>query len=117
VAKFGVTSLPRQYNPQALGNVTPYYSWHIDSSKIRITGSEVMQALAETRPLAIGALGANAGGMRGRDPSPEQRKPGNHRGHTHDPSTFGFTVWQLKDGEDKIIADRLVEIFSRSRRA
>jgi len=26
-------------------------------------------------------------------------------------------VWQLKDGEDKIIADRLVEIFSNAPKA
>jgi L-seryl-tRNA(Ser) seleniumtransferase len=117
VAKFGVTPLPRQYNPQALGNVTPYYSWHIDSSKLRITGPEVIQALAQTRPLAIGAVGANAGGMRGRDPSPASEKHGDQHGRMHDPSTFGFTVWQLKAGEDKIIADRLVEIFNSSRQA
>ena len=30
VKKFGVTALPRQFNPQALGNVTPRYSWQID---------------------------------------------------------------------------------------
>lgn len=74
-----------------------------------------MRELAETRPLAIGALGTNAGGMRGCDPRPEREKPGTHHGHTHNPSTFGLTVWQLKDGEDRIIADRLVEIFSASR--
>ena len=28
-----------------------------------------------------------------------------------------FAVWQLKDGEDKIIAERLVEIFSAAPRA
>jgi seryl-tRNA(Sec) selenium transferase len=123
VAKFGVTALPRQYNPQALGNVTPYYSWRIDPLKLKITGPEVMQKLAETRPLAIGALGANAGGLHGRDPSPGHapqpgsEKHGNHHGHMHDPSTFGFTVWQLKDEEDRMIADRLVEIFSTSRQA
>jgi hypothetical protein len=117
VAKFGVTALPRQYNPQALGNVTPYYSWRIDPLKIKITGQEVMQKLAETQPLAIGALGANAGGLRGRDPGPEpnSEKRGTH--HAHDPATFGFTVWQLKKGEDRIIADRLTEIFSGMRNA
>ena len=30
VKKFGVTALPREFNPQALGNVTPRYSWQID---------------------------------------------------------------------------------------
>ena len=34
-----------------------------------------------------------------------------------DPQTFGFAVWQIKDGEDKIIADRLVEIFSAAPKA
>ena len=36
VKKFGVTPLPREFNPQALGNVTPRYSWHIDPSKLNI---------------------------------------------------------------------------------
>ncbi len=27
---------------------------------------------------------------------------------------LGFAVWQIKDGEDKLIADRLVEIFSQA---
>ncbi len=45
VKKFGVTALPREFDPQALGNVTPHYSWHIDSSKLKITGPEVMQKL------------------------------------------------------------------------
>ena len=112
VKKFGVTAQPRQFNPQALGNVTPRYSWHIDPSKLKITGPEVMQKLADTRPLGIGSLGAGASGMRGRNPDAaasehhqENRRP------PRDPQTFGFAVWQLKDGEDKIIADRLTEIF------
>ena len=29
-----------------------------------------------------------------------------------DPNSFGFAVWQRKPGEEKRIADRLVEIFS-----
>src|SRR6201996_2365088 len=45
VAKFGVTARPRQYDPQALGNVTPYYSWQIDPSKLKMTGQEVIQQL------------------------------------------------------------------------
>ena len=36
--KFGVMALPRQFNPQALGNVTPRYSWHIDPSKFKSPG-------------------------------------------------------------------------------
>jgi seryl-tRNA(Sec) selenium transferase len=118
VKKFGVTALRRQFNPQALGNVTPRYSWQIDPSKLKITGPEVMQKLADTRPIGIGSMGAGASGMRGRNPDataddthPENRRP------PRDPNSFGFAVWQLKHGEEKIVADRLVEIFSAAPKA
>jgi L-seryl-tRNA(Ser) seleniumtransferase len=118
VKKFGVTARPREFDPEALGNVTPHYSWQLDQTKLKITGPEVMQKLAETRPVAIGSFGAGAGGMRGRNPNapPGAHHGGNH-GYHHDPNSFGFAVWQLKEGEDKIIADRLVEIFSEARQA
>ena len=81
-----------------------------------------MQKLADTRPIGIGSMGAGASGMRGRNPdasagdnhSGDNRSGDNreHHGHSSDPNSFGFAVWQLKDGEDKIIANRLVEIFT-----
>jgi seryl-tRNA(Sec) selenium transferase len=124
VSKFGVTALPRQYNPVALGNVTPRYSWQIDHTKLNITGQEVMQKLADTRPIGIGSMGAGASGMRGRNPdAPAGQDKDKDKDHPHtqrparDPNAFGFAVWQLKDGEDKIIADRLVEIFSQAPKA
>ena len=118
VKKFGVTALPREFNPQALGNVTPRYSWQIDPSKLKITGPEVMQKLADTRPTGIGSLGAGVSGMRGRNPdSPAGDKHAEQHRAPRDPNTFGFAVWQLKDGEEKMIADRLVEIFSAVRKA
>lgn len=115
--KFGVTALPRQYNPQALGNVTPHYSWKIDRSKFNISGQEVMQKLADTRPIGIGSMGAGAGGMRGRNPNGAAAEEQRAQRPPRDPDTFGFAVWQLKDGEDKIIADRLAEIFSEAPKA
>jgi seryl-tRNA(Sec) selenium transferase len=118
VKRFGVTALPRQFNPQALSNVTPRYSWRIDPSKLNITGPEVMQKLADTRPIGIGSMGAGASGMRGRNPdAPADEDHDRHHGHPSDPGTFGFAVWQLKDGEDKMIASRLVEIFSAAPKA
>jgi len=116
IGKFGVTALPRQFNPQALGNVTPRYSWQIDPAKLHITGPEVMQKLADTKPIGIGSMGAGASGLRGRNPDgpPENHA---HHGPQRDPHTFGFPVWQLKDGEDKLIADRLVEIFRAAPKA
>jgi seryl-tRNA(Sec) selenium transferase len=113
IKRFGVTALPRQFNPQALGNVTPRYSWQIDPTKLKITGAEVMQKLADTRPIGIGSMGAGASGMRGRNPdAPAGDKPPENRRPPRDPNTFGFAVWQLKQAEDKIIAARLVEIFA-----
>jgi len=116
VRQFGVTALPRQFDPQALGNVTPRYSWKIDRSKLNISGHDVMQKLADTRPLGIGSMGAGVSGMRGRDPekAPSELQS-SHHGSQRDPDSFGFAVWQLKDGEDRVIADRLVEIFSEAR--
>jgi seryl-tRNA(Sec) selenium transferase len=115
VKKFGITALPREFNPQALGNVTPRYSWQIDPSKVNITGPEVMQKLADTRPIGIGSMGAGASGMRGRNPGAPAETPHHH--HPSDPNSFGFAVWQLKDGEDRFIAERLVEIFSAAPKA
>src|SRR5271170_5094275 len=89
VKKFGVTALPRQFNPEALGNVTPRYSWQIDPSKLNITGKEVMQKLADTRPIGIGSMGAGASGMRGRDPNAAAAETPHHR-HPSDPNSFGF---------------------------
>jgi seryl-tRNA(Sec) selenium transferase len=49
---------------------------------------------------AAGAPGGAAGGGRG--------------GRGGSPNSFGFSTWLLKDGEDKYIAKRLVEIFSEA---
>lgn len=116
VKKFGVSAQPRQFNPQALGNVTPRYSWRIDPSEVNITGPEVMKKLADTRPIGIGSMGAGVSGMRGRDP--QNPAADDHADHhrSGDPNVFGFAVWQLKDGEEEIIANRLVEIFSAAAR-
>lgn len=130
ISKFGVKPLPREFNPQALGNVTPTYSWMVPS-QIDMSGHDVMLALAETKPVGIGSMGAGAGGMRGREPGKaapaiDQTPPGpppdttgkaKPKHQDRDPKSFGFAMWQLKDGEDKIIADRLVEIFSQARKA
>jgi len=116
VEKFGVTPQPREFNPQALGNVTPHYSWKIDQTKVNITAQDVMHQLAETKPVGIGSLNADAAGMRGRNPDAPAHPQEHHR-RNQDPTTFGFAMWQLKDGEDKYIADRLVEIFSAAKKA
>jgi L-seryl-tRNA(Ser) seleniumtransferase len=146
--KFGVTELPRRYDPNGLGNATPYYSWQIDPARVKITGQEVMEQLAATRPLAIGASNAGAGGMSGHwpednkernvqegnlmwnsqtqsiTPAPtawengEEPPSGEREFRRHrDPNVFGFAMWQLKEGEAEVIADRLVEIFTQAPKA
>jgi hypothetical protein len=118
IAKFGVTAQPRQFDPNALGNVTPHYSWKIDQTKLNIPSQDVMKQLAETKPVGIGSMNADSMGMRGRDPNApaKPQAPERHR-RSGDPDVFGFAVWQLKEGEDKIIAARLVEIFSQAPKA
>ena len=162
LSKYGVT-MTRTYNGDALGNVSPHYTWTWDADKIKITNQDVMQKLGETQPVAIGAppgRGMGAGGMSGR-PDPNWTGPndsaggggggapggaragrggaggagaaaagapgaggpggpggpggaaaGGRGGRGGAPNTFGFSTWLLKDGEDKYIANRLVEIFS-----
>jgi L-seryl-tRNA(Ser) seleniumtransferase len=146
--KFGVTALPRRYDPNGLGNVTPYYSWQIDPARVKITGQEVTEQLAATRPLGIGSMHSGAGGMSGHwpadnternvqegnlmwnpqtqsiTPAPtawengEEPPSGDRRSRRNrDANVFGFAMWQLKDGEAEIIANRLVEIFSQAPKA
>ena len=110
----------REFNPEALGNVSPHYTWQIDQSKVKITGEEVMQKLADTRPgqgrrawapdraACADAIRTEAAGS----PPPQRRNRRNA-----DPNTFGFSTWLLKPGEDKVIADRLVEIFHEAQNA
>src|SRR5215813_13037757 len=91
--EFGVTVQPRQFNPQALGNVTPRYRWQIDPTKLNITGPDVMQRLADTRPLGIGSMGAGVSGMRGKNPDgTTPADPASHHDPPRDPDTFGFAV-------------------------
>jgi seryl-tRNA(Sec) selenium transferase len=125
LAKFGVTTLPRSYDPEAPGNVTPEYSWQWNPAKIHLTGTQVMQQLAATRPVAIGAPGTTGSGslgLRGRpDPGAPVRPAGGGGAAAGrsggSPNSFGFPVWQIKEGEDRIIADRLVEIFAAAKKS
>lgn len=149
--KYGVT-MTRTYNGDALGNVSPHYTWTWDPGQVNITGQEIMQKLGETKPVAIGAppgLGMGAGGVSGRpDPNwngpndfdiPRGKGGGGGRGgragagagvgapvapgtaqaagrggRGGPPNSFGFSTWLLKDGEDRYIANRLVEIFKEA---
>jgi seryl-tRNA(Sec) selenium transferase len=138
LARFGVT-MTRDYNEAALGNVSPHYTWTFDPDKIKLTGEDIRTKLGETQPVAIGfppSQSMGAGGLRGRsDPNwtgPNDsaggggggpRRPGaggaaggegGRGGRGGSPNSFGFSTWLLKDGEDRYIANRLVEIFTEA---
>jgi seryl-tRNA(Sec) selenium transferase len=118
VAKVGVKALPRTGS----FGVSLRYNWAWDPAQINLTGAQVMEALAATKPVAIGYIlppnYAESQGMRGR-PDPGAPPAVHHGGHgaSVNPNSLSFSTWVLKDGDDKIIADRLVEIFSAAKKS
>jgi hypothetical protein len=73
-------------------------SWN--PAALHITAEELAEELATTKPRI--ALGAGGGG-RGRN----QSAPGT--------TAVSITAWMMQPGEDKIVADRIYEVLSRSR--
>jgi D-glucosaminate-6-phosphate ammonia-lyase len=86
--------------PTELSNKSPSLVIAWDSGKLHVTGEEIAEELARTKPRI--ALGAGMGG-RGAEPVA--------------PGTTGITItaWQMQPGEDKIVADRLHSVLSRKR--
>jgi seryl-tRNA(Sec) selenium transferase len=132
LAKFGVTPMERKYDRQSLGNSTPHYGWQWDPAKINLTGEQVTDALIASKPVAIGFkypsnydFPNGSHGMRGHPdpnfPPPDPMRYGIPASAgsrvAPNPNSFSITAWQIKEGEDKIIADRLVEIFSAAKPA
>ena len=87
--------------PTNLSNKSPSLSILWDASKLHVTGEELAEELASTKPRI--AVASDSDGNRGGAPVP--------------PGTTGVTVtaWQMQSGEDKIVADRLHEALSRRR--
>jgi seryl-tRNA(Sec) selenium transferase len=119
LTKIGVTALPRsgKYGESLR------YNWQWDPAKFDITGTQVMAALAATKPIGIGyILPTNysaSQGMRGR-PDPGTPTPVRNPTATRprpNQYNFSFNPWVLKDGEDRVIAARLVEIFSIAKKS
>jgi L-seryl-tRNA(Ser) seleniumtransferase len=129
LAKFGVRASPGTYDPGARINVMGYFNYEWDPAKIGLTGAQVVEALAATRPVAIGIVfppnydpDNGSHGMRGRpDPNFPPPDPNRYGGPgtpsaPENPNSFSLTFSPMKDGEDKIVADRLVEIFSAAKK-
>ena len=89
--------------PTGLGNKSPSLSITWDSTKIHVTGEELAEEFARTKPrIALG--GGGGGGRRGGGEPPP-------------PNTTGvsITAWQMQPGEDKIVADRLYSALTQKR--
>jgi L-seryl-tRNA(Ser) seleniumtransferase len=89
--------------PTGLGNKSPSLSITWDSTKILVTGEELAEEFARTKPrIAIG--GGGGGGRRGASEPPAPNVTG-----------VSVTAWQMQPGEDKIVADRLYSALTQKR--
>jgi uncharacterized pyridoxal phosphate-dependent enzyme len=92
----GVTTAVRE--PTGLSNRSPALIISWNAAKLHITGEEVAEELARSKPrIALG------GGDRGRSES--------------DPETtaISITPWMMQPGEDKIVAERIHALLSQNR--
>jgi seryl-tRNA(Sec) selenium transferase len=96
-----VTTAVRE--PQGLSNRSPVLAISWDPSKLHITGEEVAEELATTKPRI--ALGSGGGGGRGA------------RGAVADSGTtsVSITAWMMKPEDVKIVGDRLHAVLSQKR--
>ena len=102
LAKFGVTAMPRS----GKFGESLRYSWQWDPAKINLTGMQITQQLAATRPVAIGYIlppnYSASQGMRGRpDPNAPAAAAGSRGGAAGarggrgggNPNSFAFNPW------------------------
>ena len=84
--------------PTGLSNKSPSLTITWDPARLHITGEEVAEELARTKPrIALGG-----GGGRG------QRAP------TPGTTSISVTAWMMQPGDDKIVAERIYRVLSRS---
>ncbi|HEY2015410.1 MAG TPA: aminotransferase class V-fold PLP-dependent enzyme [Bryobacteraceae bacterium] len=98
----GVTTAVRE--PTALSNKSPSLTISWQADKLHITGEEIAELLASTKPrIALGS-GGGGGGVRG------------GRGAA-DPGSTSVTVtaWMMQPGDDQVVADRLHAVLSEKR--
>ena len=86
------------HEPEGLGNRSPVLTISWDPATLNVTGEELADELARTKPrIAVGA----GGGRRA----------------AADPSTTSITVtaWQMQPGDDAVVASRLHALLSQAR--
>ena len=84
--------------PNGLSNRSPALMISWDPSKLHITGEDVAEELATTKPrIAVGS----GGGRRRRESDSE--------------TAISITAWMMQPGEDQIVADRIHGVLSQKR--
>jgi L-seryl-tRNA(Ser) seleniumtransferase len=95
VSTAGVKTSVRE--PTGLSNKSPSLTIMWDPSKLHITGDEVAEELARTKPrIAVG------GDTRGSDAEPGT-------------TAISVTAWMMQPGDDKIVAERIYSVLSAKR--
>ncbi len=98
--------------PANLGNRTPSLTISWDPDKLNITGLEVANELATTKPRIALSYGRSAGGR----PATAAAAAAAAEGITVDGMTnVSISSWMMQPGDDKIVADRIFQILSRKR--
>jgi D-glucosaminate-6-phosphate ammonia-lyase len=87
--------------PAGLGNRSPSLTISWDPATLNITGEDVSEELARTKPrIALGAGGGGGGGGRGAGPDSGM-------------TSVSVTAWMMQAGDDKVVADRIYSVLSR----
>ena len=87
--------------PTGLSNHSPSLTISWDPAKLHITGEEVAEELASTKP----RIALSSGGGGGRRGSPADASS----------TSISITPWQMQPGEEKVVADRLHAVLSQKR--
>jgi D-glucosaminate-6-phosphate ammonia-lyase len=95
----GVKTTVRE--PSELSNKSPSLVIAWDSAALNVTGEELAEELATTKPRI--AVGAGIGGGR----AAQAAAPGS--------TGITITAWQMQPGDDKVVADRVHTALSRKR--
>jgi D-glucosaminate-6-phosphate ammonia-lyase len=82
--------------PTGLSNKSPSLTITWDPAKLHITGEEVAEELARTKPRI--ALGSGGG---------QQAEPGS--------TSISVTAWMMQPGDDKVVAERIYNVLSATR--
>ena len=101
VTKVPGVSTAYQFDPNQIDNHTVNITITWDRTKVKLTEKEVRQQLLATRPISI-----RMGDPVGNDANREQGTEANPA-----KASIGLSAWQLKPGEEKLIARRLAEIL------